>query len=68
MTDKDEYYQKEFERIQGKADQDIIDLRRSLDKTDMTYNDQIEKLTENHEREVGKLKFLGNQPSVWMKT
>lgn len=54
MASKDEEYQKELERLQTKADRDILELRRSLDKTDMSYHNQIEKLTETHEREIGK--------------
>jgi hypothetical protein len=32
----------------------MFDLRRKLDKIDLSYQDQMEKLTEKYEKEIGE--------------
>ncbi|XP_023711917.1 protein FAM184A isoform X4 [Cryptotermes secundus] len=52
LTEKDTYYHGELEKAQTNADRDIFDLRRKLDKLDLSYQDQLEKLTEKYEKEI----------------
>jgi hypothetical protein len=54
LTEKDTYYHGELEKAQTNADRDIFDLRRKLDKIDLSYQDQLEKLTEKYEKEIGE--------------
>ena len=54
LTEKDNYYHGELEKAQTNADRDIFDLRRKLDKIDLSYQDQMEKLTEKYEKEIGE--------------
>lgn len=54
LTEKDTYYHGELEKAQTNADRDIFDLRRKLDKLDLSYQDQLEKLTEKYEKEIGE--------------
>lgn len=54
LTEKDSYYHGELEKAQTNADRDIFDLRRKLDKIDLSYQDQMEKLTEKYEKEIGE--------------
>lgn len=54
LTEKDSYYHGELEKAQTNADRDIFDLRRKLDKIDLSYQDQLEKLTEKYEKEIGE--------------
>lgn len=42
---------------QGKTDRDIMELRRLMDKIDMTHHDNFEKLVTNHEEEIGIVLF-----------
>jgi len=54
LTEKDSYYHGELEKAQTNADRDIFDLRRKLDKIDLSYQDRMEKLTEKYEKEIGE--------------
>lgn len=57
LTEKDSYYHGELEKAQTNADRDIFDLRRKLDKIDLSYQDQMEKLTEKYEKEIEQLNW-----------
>ncbi|KAL3277423.1 hypothetical protein HHI36_012771 [Cryptolaemus montrouzieri] len=52
MNEKECYFQDEIERKQTKTDQDILDLRRLMDKIDMTHHERFEKMVLEHEREL----------------
>lgn len=43
-----------MEKIRTNADRDMIQLRRELDKTEMSYHEKLEKMSEKHEQEIGK--------------
>ena len=57
LEEKDKYCQQELEKAQTNSDRDIFDLRRKLDKIDLTYQEQMENLNEKHEKEMGKCAF-----------
>jgi hypothetical protein len=59
LTEKDTYYHGELEKAQTNADRDIFDLRRKLDKIDLSYQEQMEKLTEKYEKEIGEEHYNG---------
>ncbi|XP_066903435.1 uncharacterized protein [Halyomorpha halys] len=42
----------DFDKIQTNADREIFDLRRKMDKLDMSYQEKIEKIQEQHEKEL----------------
>ncbi|CAH1400689.1 unnamed protein product [Nezara viridula] len=46
----------DFDKIQTNADREIFDLRRKMDKLDMSYQEKIEKIQEQHEKEMAALK------------
>lgn len=54
IEEKDSYFQEEVERQQSKTDQDILDLRRIMDKIDMNHHERYEKLILDHDKEIGK--------------
>lgn len=53
LTEKDEYYREELIRQQTATDRDIIELRRLMDKIDMSHHDKYEKLVLEHDSELG---------------
>ncbi|KAK5650292.1 hypothetical protein RI129_001321 [Pyrocoelia pectoralis] len=55
LKEKDEYYQKQSERIQTNTDRDIVELRRVMDKIDMSHHERFEKLVQQHEEEIEKV-------------
>uniref|UniRef100_A0A1Y1KHN1 Protein FAM184A/B N-terminal domain-containing protein n=1 Tax=Photinus pyralis TaxID=7054 RepID=A0A1Y1KHN1_PHOPY len=55
LTEKDEYYKKQIERIQSNTDRDIMELRRVMDKIDMSHHERFEKLVQQHEEEIDKI-------------
>ncbi|KDR07715.1 hypothetical protein L798_02631 [Zootermopsis nevadensis] len=57
LTEKDTYYHGELEKAQTNADQDIFNLRRKLDKIDLSYQEQMEKLTDKYEKEIEQLNW-----------
>lgn len=57
LVEKDEYYREELVRQQTNTDRDIMELRRLMDKIDMSHHDKYEKLMLDHEQELGKLFF-----------
>ncbi|PSN47607.1 hypothetical protein C0J52_04581 [Blattella germanica] len=57
LENKETYYHQEMEKAQTNADRDIFDLRRKLDKIDLTYQEQMEKLNEKHEKEIEQLNW-----------
>lgn len=42
-----------MERLQTNTDHDVMQMRRELDKLDMSYHEKIEKMTDGHEQEIG---------------
>lgn len=44
-------------RSQTNTDRDILELRRLMDKIDMSHHDRFEKLMQEQEIELGKSKF-----------
>lgn len=40
--------------LQTKTDLDILELRRIMDKIDMTHHDRFENLVKDHEEEIGE--------------
>lgn len=54
ITEKENHYHREVERITAQADRDGWEMRRQLDKLTSAHIEQIEKLKESHEKEVGK--------------
>lgn len=58
LTEKEEYYQEEIVSSQTKTDRDILELRRLMDKIDMTHHEKYEKLVNEHEEELGNTKSV----------
>lgn len=54
LVKKENKFQKEIERLQTNTDRDIMELRRELDKTDMSYHERVEKMLADHEAELGE--------------
>nr|XP_023025588.1 protein FAM184A-like isoform X3 [Leptinotarsa decemlineata] len=52
LAEKDEYYREELVRQQTATDQDILELRRLMDKIDMSHHDKYEKLVSEHDSEI----------------
>lgn len=55
LTDKEVEHKQNIETFRTNADCDIFELRRKLDRIDLTYQDKIEKLQKDHEQEKGKI-------------
>lgn len=51
---KEETYRTELLRLQTNSDRDMLELRRKLDKMDLSYQEKLEKKQEKHEQEIGK--------------
>lgn len=51
--DKEEEHRQNVENIRTHADRDIFDLRRKLDRIDLSYEEKIEKIHGDHEKEKG---------------
>lgn len=54
LQDKDRHYQREMCKVQSKTDLDILELRRIMDKIDMSHHDRFENLVKEHEKEIGE--------------
>lgn len=52
--EKDEYYREELVSQQTNTDRDIMELRRLMDKIDMSHHNKYEKVIQDHESEIGK--------------
>lgn len=55
MKDKDEYYHEQLERKQTDTDRDIMELRRVMDKIDMSHHERFEKMVQQHEGEIEQI-------------
>ncbi|XP_023025586.1 uncharacterized protein isoform X3 [Leptinotarsa decemlineata] len=55
LAEKDEYYREELVRQQTATDQDILELRRLMDKIDMSHHDKYEKLVSEHDSEIDRI-------------
>ncbi|XP_066150093.1 protein FAM184A-like isoform X2 [Euwallacea fornicatus] len=55
LDQKDEYYHDELIRVRSNTDRDIMELRRLMDKIDMTHHDNYEKLVMQHDEEIEKI-------------
>lgn len=58
MQAKDEHYHNELVKKQTNTDRDILELRRIMDKIDMTHHERFEKLVQEHEDELGTSEYL----------
>lgn len=68
LEQNEEAYEKELEKARTNADRDIFDLRRKLDKVDLSYQEQMEKLVDKHEKDIGRFarvdKYYENKSSI----
>ncbi|XP_015839059.2 protein FAM184A isoform X1 [Tribolium castaneum] len=55
LVQKDEFYRQEMIRTQTNTDRDIMELRRLMDKIDMSHHDRFEKLVQEHEAELERV-------------
>lgn len=55
IQEREQYYKDEIVKQQSITDQDIFELRRLMDKLDMSHHDKYEKLAQEHETELGKI-------------
>ncbi|XP_054262298.1 myosin-10 isoform X2 [Macrosteles quadrilineatus] len=55
ILDEEEEHKNKIENIRTSADCDIFELRRKLDRIDISYQDKIEKLQNEHEAEKERL-------------
>ena len=55
LREKDEHYHQEMITQQSNTDRDIMELRRLMDKIDMSHHENFEKLVQSHEEEIGEL-------------
>ncbi len=53
LAENEESYRAELLRLQTNSDRDMLELRRKLDKMDLSYQEQLEKKQEKHEEEIG---------------
>ncbi|XP_056638100.1 golgin subfamily A member 6-like protein 22 isoform X2 [Diorhabda sublineata] len=70
LEEKDKYYKEEIVKQQSITDQDIFELRRLMDKLDMSHHDKYEKLVLQHETEIEKLRAeheenIENRDKYW---
>ncbi|XP_071448550.1 protein FAM184A-like isoform X2 [Hetaerina americana] len=61
LESKEGSWKRELEKAQINSDRDIFELRRKLDKLDMSYQDQIEILNGKHHKEIEKLNLEAEQ-------
>lgn len=54
LEEKEKHYQREIIGLQTKTDLDILELRRIMDKIDMSHHDRFENLVKQHEDEIGE--------------
>ena len=55
LKEKGDYYQNQIEKIQTTTDRDILELRRVMDKIDLSHHERFEKLVQEHEEELDKI-------------
>lgn len=55
LKEKELYYHDELMRKQTDTDRDIMELRRVMDKIDMSHHERFEKMVQQHEEEIGTL-------------
>lgn len=60
LQEKEKNYQKEMVNLQTKTDLDVLELRRIMDKIDMTHHDRFENLVKQHEEEIGEASIIYN--------
>lgn len=53
LKDKDAYYHAELVKKQTDTDRDLMELRRVMDKIDMSHHERFEKMVQQHEEEIG---------------
>lgn len=54
LKDKDAYYHAELVRKQSDTDRGMMELRRVMDKIDMSHHERFEKMVHQHEQEIGR--------------
>ncbi|XP_075222165.1 uncharacterized protein LOC142324914 isoform X9 [Lycorma delicatula] len=55
LSEKEDEFKKELETAQTSSDRDIFELRRKLDKIDISYQEKIEKMQEKHDKEIERI-------------
>nr|CAH7735947.1 unnamed protein product [Callosobruchus chinensis] len=55
LEEKDEHYREQLIKQQTDTDRDIIELRRLMDKIDMSHHDKYEKLVLEHDSELERI-------------
>ncbi|XP_018561580.1 protein FAM184A isoform X2 [Anoplophora glabripennis] len=55
LVEKDEYYREELVSQQTNTDRDIMELRRLMDKIDMSHHNKYEKVITDHESELERI-------------
>lgn len=55
LKEKEMSYHEELVRKQTDTDRDIMELRRVMDKIDMSHHERFEKMVQQHEEEIGTL-------------
>ncbi|CAG9854913.1 unnamed protein product [Phyllotreta striolata] len=72
LDEKDEYYKNEIVKQQSITDQDIFELRRLIDKLDMSHHEKYDKLVTQHESDLEQARLVYNKKvqeveAYWME-
>lgn len=57
LKEKELSYHEELVRKQTDTDRDIMELRRVMDKIDMSHHERFEKMVQQHEEEIGTFAY-----------
>lgn len=71
LSSKEVQFEQAIAEAHSKADWDIMQLRHLLDKSDITYANKIEEMTQRYESEKGNLRFhffVHLQVTLYLKT
>lgn len=61
LKEKDLQYQDEMVKKQTDKDRDMMELRRIMDKIDMSHHERFEKMVQKHEEEIGEQSELNQR-------
>lgn len=53
LSKKEAQFEENLQREKSRADWELMEMRRALDKTDIKYAEAIEDLEEKHAKETG---------------
>lgn len=56
LARKEAQFEDSLEKAKSRADWEVLEMRRMLDKADIQYASAIERLQEDHEKEIEKIK------------